>query len=99
MPKYRSYREALSVPMQIQVYRQVDISESALRLQREPKNHFNYLVPIRLAALTRSHSIFETVFLKNELSYIRNAHFDYREHHICARKVDPKSHPESAGIL
>ena len=34
------------------IYRQVEISKSALRLQREPKNHFNYLVPIRLAALT-----------------------------------------------
>ena len=54
MPKYRSYREALSVPMQIQVYRQVEIRKSALRLQREPKKHFNYLVPIRLAALTLS---------------------------------------------
>ena len=52
MPKYRSYREALSVPMQIQVYRQVEISESALRLQRELKNHVNYLVPLLLAALT-----------------------------------------------
>ena len=40
--------------MQIQVYRQVKISESALRLQREPKNHANYLVPILLAALTLS---------------------------------------------
>ena len=99
MPKYRSYREALSVPMQIQVYRQVNISESALRLQRELKNDVNYSIPNLWAALTLSLSIFETVFLKNELSCIRNAHFDYRKLHICVRKVDPKSHPESAGIL
>ena len=81
------------------VYRQVKIWKSALRLQRELKNDVNYSIPNLWAALTLSLSIFDTVFLKNELSYIRNAHFDYREHHICARKVDPKSHPESAGIL
>ena len=35
-------------------YRQVEFRKSGLRLQRESKNHFNYLVPIRLAALTLS---------------------------------------------
>ena len=68
MPKYSSYREALSVPMQIQVYRQVEIWKSAPKLQRKLKNDVNYSIPNLWAALTLSLSIFDTVILKNELS-------------------------------
>ena len=73
--------------------------KNALSLQREPKSHVKSLVPILLAALTLRPSIIDTVFLKNELWYIRNAHFGCKEHHVCVQIVGPESRPGSAGIL